>query len=260
MERYDLVTNYRCGSSIEEMEHSDDGEWMRFEDHAAIGRRSRSSRGSSHEMTTRDKDSSSSPSTASLAARLVAFRAGDTVKHQPSGEVWMLACDQSHGDVLPAGWPETLAKATDCELVERATDDERLEMLTNVAKANAGLRSGLAREQLSEVAARLVEPPQEDQGLELFREDVIQAVPYVNRIVVESDGYPMLHSSAALRTLLSNAFIAGRESIRGVEPAATESPLYRHGVYRAGYRAGFEKAQKTLQAGRLVDPPQARFT
>lgn len=36
LERYDLVTNYRCGSSIEEMEHSDDGEWMRFEDHAAI--------------------------------------------------------------------------------------------------------------------------------------------------------------------------------------------------------------------------------
>lgn len=113
----------------------------------------------------RDKSSSSSsPSAASLAARLVAFRAGDTVKHQPSGEVWMLACDQSHGDVLPAGWPETLAKATDCELVESATDDERLEMLTNVAKANAGLRSGLAREQLSEVAARLVEPPQ-DKGI-----------------------------------------------------------------------------------------------
>jgi hypothetical protein len=36
VKRYDLVTNYRCGSSIEEMEPSDDGEWMRYEDHEAI--------------------------------------------------------------------------------------------------------------------------------------------------------------------------------------------------------------------------------
>lgn len=32
MKRYDLLTNYRCGSSIEEMELSDDGEWVRWED------------------------------------------------------------------------------------------------------------------------------------------------------------------------------------------------------------------------------------
>jgi hypothetical protein len=36
IQRYDLVTNYRCGSSIEEMERSDDGEWMRWEDVAAL--------------------------------------------------------------------------------------------------------------------------------------------------------------------------------------------------------------------------------
>lgn len=31
MKRYDLITNYRAGSSIEEMEPSDDGEWVRYE-------------------------------------------------------------------------------------------------------------------------------------------------------------------------------------------------------------------------------------
>lgn len=36
MKRYDLVTNYRAGSSIEEMEPSEDGEWIRYEDHEAI--------------------------------------------------------------------------------------------------------------------------------------------------------------------------------------------------------------------------------
>ncbi len=30
-QRYDLITNYRCGSSIEEMERADDGEWIRWE-------------------------------------------------------------------------------------------------------------------------------------------------------------------------------------------------------------------------------------
>ena len=32
VQRYDLITNYRCGASIEEMEQSDDGEWVRYED------------------------------------------------------------------------------------------------------------------------------------------------------------------------------------------------------------------------------------
>ena len=36
--RYDLVTNYRAGSSIEEMEPADDGEWVRYEDVASIQR------------------------------------------------------------------------------------------------------------------------------------------------------------------------------------------------------------------------------
>lgn len=32
LKRYDLVTNYRAGSSIEEMERVADGEWVRYED------------------------------------------------------------------------------------------------------------------------------------------------------------------------------------------------------------------------------------
>ena len=32
LRRYDLVTNYRCGGCIDEMERSEDGEWVRFED------------------------------------------------------------------------------------------------------------------------------------------------------------------------------------------------------------------------------------
>lgn len=36
LKRFDLITNNRCGDSIEEMEPSDDGEWVRFEDVAPL--------------------------------------------------------------------------------------------------------------------------------------------------------------------------------------------------------------------------------
>jgi hypothetical protein len=32
MKRYDMVMNYRCGQSVEELERADDGEWIRYED------------------------------------------------------------------------------------------------------------------------------------------------------------------------------------------------------------------------------------
>lgn len=61
------------------------------------------------------------------------FRAGDTVKHGPSGETWGLACDEDHGEVVCCGWPETQAQASDCTLVEAASDEERAETLRSVA-------------------------------------------------------------------------------------------------------------------------------
>lgn len=36
LDRHDLVTNYRCGSAIEEMERADDGEWVRIDDVLAL--------------------------------------------------------------------------------------------------------------------------------------------------------------------------------------------------------------------------------
>jgi hypothetical protein len=76
------------------------------------------------------------------------FRAGDTVKHGPTGETWLLACDQEREDVLPAGWPETLAKASDCTLVEAATDEQRLGTLQSTQGCE-GYRGSVARRQLA---------------------------------------------------------------------------------------------------------------
>lgn len=57
------------------------------------------------------------------AERIAPFRCGDCVLHRPSGEEWLVAfCE---GDELAwAGWPDGRARASDCDLVKRATDDE----------------------------------------------------------------------------------------------------------------------------------------
>ena len=76
------------------------------------------------------------------------FRAGDTVKHHPSGETWILACDQEQDYVLPRGSTEQMVKASDCELVTAASYDERREMLQRVMSSTShGLRVQLATRQ-----------------------------------------------------------------------------------------------------------------
>lgn len=56
------------------------------------------------------------------------IRAGDTVRHGPSGETWLVAA--VHGvELAPAGWPEGIARIEDCTLVERCGDLEHVDMV-----------------------------------------------------------------------------------------------------------------------------------
>ena len=49
---------------------------------------------------------------------------GDVVLHVPSGEKWLVArADDNH--VWPGGWPCCRADIKDCELIRKATDEER---------------------------------------------------------------------------------------------------------------------------------------
>lgn len=82
------------------------------------------------------------------------FRAGDHVHHAPSGEDWVLACDQEGDEVAPAGWPESYALDDDCTLIRAASDDERMDMLRRVAKhPDNGRRASWARRQLAALEA-----------------------------------------------------------------------------------------------------------
>lgn len=78
------------------------------------------------------------------------FRAGDHVHHGPTGEDWVLACDEESGEVIPCGWPETYARASDCTLKTPVTDAGRLALLREVGRPGAeGLRASRARHQLA---------------------------------------------------------------------------------------------------------------
>lgn len=77
------------------------------------------------------------------------FKAGDRIKHVPSGEEWIVACDEENGDVICCGWPETIAKWSDCVLEEAATPEGRRKLLEDVARSCAGqLRGSRASRQL----------------------------------------------------------------------------------------------------------------
>lgn len=77
------------------------------------------------------------------------LRCADHVLHRPTGEKWLLACDEQNGEIICCGWPETFARASDCDLLKAATDEERLELLREVAKpGRSDTRASRARYQL----------------------------------------------------------------------------------------------------------------
>ena len=100
-----------------------------------------------------DTDNTQDGSEPSPAYAGSTFRAGDVVHHVPSGEDWALACDEVDGRVQPMGWPECMARASDCRMVKAASDEQRLfvlRLLAGVENARAGdSRHRLAAYQLS---------------------------------------------------------------------------------------------------------------
>lgn len=63
------------------------------------------------------------------------IRCGDVVRHAPSGEEWVVAwADYETGDLAWCGWPNGVARLSDCSLVEAVNDAEHLSMLARVLK------------------------------------------------------------------------------------------------------------------------------
>jgi hypothetical protein len=71
----------------------------------------------------------------------------DHVYHAPSGETWVVAYVE--GDRLAwCGWPEGEAALSDCELVEKATPEQRQKLLWQMADGRNDRRSRYAKQRI----------------------------------------------------------------------------------------------------------------
>jgi hypothetical protein len=75
---------------------------------------------------------------------------GDTVRHEPTGEEWLVAC--VIGDHLNwCGWPEGTAALADCELAKKVSDEKRDRLLRELtAMKSDDHRGRYARERLGD--------------------------------------------------------------------------------------------------------------
>lgn len=81
------------------------------------------------------------------------IKTGDTVLHRPSGEMWLVAYSEN-GYVCACGWPETLARESDCQLIESASEDMRIRLLHEIAgKGGDDSRRSYARRALGMAVA-----------------------------------------------------------------------------------------------------------
>lgn len=76
---------------------------------------------------------------------------GDHCRHIPSGEDWVVACVVGER-VSWKGWPEGTAALKDCELIKKATEEERLAELKLWAQlATDDHRVRYAKQQLQDI-------------------------------------------------------------------------------------------------------------
>ncbi len=82
------------------------------------------------------------------------------MKHLPTGEEWILAYDEERGEVSACGWPESIAQASDCDLVKAGSDGDRLDMLkTWAGNIASDHRTRQARRQLKSENASVETSP-----------------------------------------------------------------------------------------------------
>ena len=78
------------------------------------------------------------------------FRCGDHVHHR-SGEDWIVAYIDGD-DLAWCGWPDGLARTSDCQLIKACSDEEHLQWLKEVAQSKTGRRAAHAQRELERFA------------------------------------------------------------------------------------------------------------
>lgn len=78
------------------------------------------------------------------------LRTADAVFHRPTGEEWLVAyAEPERDEVVPCGWPCCVAKISDCDLIERASDEASHRLLLDLANMSEhDMRRSWARRKL----------------------------------------------------------------------------------------------------------------
>lgn len=71
-------------------------------------------------------------------------RCGDHVLHHPSGEEWLVAWVEG-ADLAPAGWPECIARLSDCEVTFRCDDAAHRKAVDSWRVSSGGHRAQVLR-------------------------------------------------------------------------------------------------------------------
>lgn len=98
---------------------------------------------------------------AALLSDVETIDTGDTVFHRPTAERWLVACVDGE-ELHWCGWPEGRAKLSDCKLVRKASPEQRVDMLHNLASMNNdGHRKSHAQQTLTASESLLKATPPE---------------------------------------------------------------------------------------------------
>jgi hypothetical protein len=85
-------------------------------------------------------------------------RAGDHVLHGPTGETWLVAwADPATDDLAWLGWPDGIARLSDCTRTKAASDEEHQQTLRSLKKLG-GSRAAKALRLYGEPVADLSDP------------------------------------------------------------------------------------------------------
>lgn len=67
------------------------------------------------------------------------MKTGDTVLHKPTGETWLVAyTDDANNRLAWCGWPQGLAKLSDCELIVECSAEESAALIRELAGMSSG--------------------------------------------------------------------------------------------------------------------------
>jgi hypothetical protein len=83
----------------------------------------------------------------------MSMKAGDVIKHIPTGETWTVAATNGT-HIICCGWPETMAPITDCVLANACDRDHHIQVLKSVANGT-DCRASWARNTLADMVDAL---------------------------------------------------------------------------------------------------------